>query len=266
MKDQAYYDDVIAELIKQSRHNLRAFAFPGEAVPDEFLLPDRAKGVPAPPLEKPIPGDAETIELPAIDDSSLGQMPLIDAFRIRRSQRIYSDEPLSIDELAFLCWAVAGVHKIGPDEVWTMRTAPSGGARHPFETYIVVERVTGLEPGIYRYSGLTHRLVLVRTETDGCKQLSQEAVQPFVGNSAACFIWTAVPYRNEWKYMFTGAKQMAMDLGHYCQNLYLAAESIGAGTCAIAAYRQEIVDAFLGIDGDTEFTVYIAPVGKIPHE
>ena len=62
MKDQAYYDGVIAELIKQSRHNLRAFDFPGEVVPDEFR-PDRAKGVPAPSLEKPIPGDAETIEL-----------------------------------------------------------------------------------------------------------------------------------------------------------------------------------------------------------
>jgi nitroreductase len=48
-----------------------------------------------------------------------------------------------------------------------------------------------------------------------------------------------------------------------CQNLYLASESIGAGTCGIGAYSQVKVDALLGVDGYEELTIYIAPVGKI---
>jgi nitroreductase len=48
-----------------------------------------------------------------------------------------------------------------------------------------------------------------------------------------------------------------------CQNPYLACESIGCGTCAIAAYRQEELDRFLGLDGDNELVVYLAPVGKV---
>jgi SagB-type dehydrogenase family enzyme len=76
-------------------------------------------------------------------------------------------------------------------------------------------------------------------------------------------MWTTIPYRAEWRYSVIAHKMIAMDAGHLCQNLYLASESIGAGTCAIGAYNQAKVDAILGVDGEDEFAIYIAPVGKI---
>jgi nitroreductase len=93
--------------------------------------------------------------------------------------------------------------------------------------------------------------------------LAEKAMQPFVKQSAVTFIWTVIPYRNEWRYLFTSAREVAMDIGHYCENLYLAAESINVGICAVASYRQEIVDAILEVDGIDEFTIYMAPAGKI---
>ena len=45
-------------------------------------------------------------------------------------------------------------------------------------------------------------------------------------------------------------------------NLYLACEAIGAGTCAIAAYNQDLADRLVEVDGDEEFVVYLAPVGR----
>ncbi len=39
-------------------------------------------------------------------------------------------------------------------------------------------------------------------------------------------------------------------------------QAVGAGTCAIAAYNQEAMDLLVGVDGQEEFTVYVAPVGK----
>ncbi|MDD4274108.1 MAG: nitroreductase family protein [Desulfobacter postgatei] len=45
--------------------------------------------------------------------------------------------------------------------------------------------------------------------------------------------------------------------------LYLACETIDAGTCAIAAYDQEELDELLGLDGEEEFAIYLAPVGKV---
>jgi len=60
----------------------------------------------------------------------------------------------------------------------------------------------------------------------------------------------------------TTHKVIAIDAGHVGQNLYLACESLGAGTCAIGAYDQDACDRLLGVDGKEEFTVYLAPVGK----
>ena len=78
--------------------------------------------------------------------------------------------------------------------------------------------------------------------------------QPFVGQAAACFIWSAVPYREEWRHGTQAAKGILLDAGRVCQNLYLACESIGCGTCAIAAYHQEELDRFLGWKGRTSLS------------
>ena len=79
---------------------------------------------------------------------------------------------------------------------------------------------------------------------------------------AVFFIWTAVPYRTEWRYSYLAGKLIAQDSGHVCQNLYLACEAIGVGTCAVGAYDQDEIDAFIEVDGEAEFTVYMAPVGR----
>ena len=76
------------------------------------------------------------------------------------------------------------------------------------------------------------------------------------------FIWTTIPNRMEWRYSVVSHKIIALDAGHVCQNLYLACESIGCGTCAIGAYDQEKMDKFLGVDGEEEFAIYAAPVGR----
>ncbi len=77
------------------------------------------------------------------------------------------------------------------------------------------------------------------------------------------FIWTAIPYRMEWRYGLAAHKVIAIDAGHVCQNLYLACEAIVAGTCAVAAYDQDAVDHLIGVDGEEEFAIYLAPVGKV---
>jgi SagB-type dehydrogenase family enzyme len=67
----------------------------------------------------------------------------------------------------------------------------------------------------------------------------------------------------EWRYDIAAHKVIAIDAGHVCQNLYLACEAIGAGTCAVAAYNQTLMDRLLKVDGNDEFAIYMAPVGKV---
>lgn len=84
-----------------------------------------------------------------------------------------------------------------------------------------------------------------------------------VGESAVVFVWTTIPYRTEWRYSAIAYKGILVDVGHVCQNLYLACEAIGVGTCAILAYEQKAVDNLIGVDGENEFTIYLAPVGRV---
>jgi SagB-type dehydrogenase family enzyme len=65
-----------------------------------------------------------------------------------------------------------------------------------------------------------------------------------------------------WRYLERGYRYLHLDAGHICQNLYLAAEPIGCGVCAIAAFDDDAVNAFLGIDGVEQFAIYLASLGK----
>ena len=65
-----------------------------------------------------------------------------------------------------------------------------------------------------------------------------------------------------WKYGQRGYRYLHLDAGHVCQNLYLAAEAIGAGACAIGAFDDDALNGLLGLDGINHFVIYAAAVGK----
>lgn len=223
---------------------------------------DQKKRLPAPAVQKPFPGDAELIPLVPPEEFQIGQTALVEIIRNRRSRRIYKEASLSLEELSFLLWATQGVRQIINDGVTTLRTVPSGGARHPFETYLAVLRVNELQKGLYRYLPLEHQLLFLRTVVDFEEKL-KNACSDFAHKSAVVFAWTAIPYRTIWRYNLLAPKLIAQDSGHVCQSLYMACGAIGAGACAVGAYNQNEMDALLGVDGKDEFTVYCAPVGKV---
>lgn len=230
----------------------------------DFSATAQSRGLDPPPLQKPYPPGAAIIPLVAPQAwTTIGDVSVKDAIAARQSHRSFDSTSLSLEELSFLLWATQGLRK-SPAGHSAHRTVPSAGCRHAFETYLAVFRVEGLENAIYRYLPLEHGLVEVarRDNLRGYMQLAA-LNQRFAGNSAVTFLWTTIPERMEWRYGAAAYKVIALDAGHVCQNLYLACEAIGAGTCAIAAYDQDLADVFLGVDGDAEFTIYMAPVGKL---
>lgn len=239
-------------------------------------MSDQSKGLPQPPLELPCGDSAEKLPLPKPDERILANNNLFDCVARRSSRRQWTKEPLTFEELSFLLWATQGVKEVMGGNYATLRTVPSAGARHPFETYVLANRVDGLEPGVYRYLPLTHELLRHACAGDRHEAIHRfDAVrareqlrlatfgQGFVADGAAVFMWACVPYRGEWRYTIAAHKVMLLDAGHMAQNLYLACEAIGAGTCTIGAYDQEALDRLLGLDGHEQYSIYLAPVGKI---
>ncbi len=220
------------------------------------------RGDPQPPLEQAYPADARLIDLP--EPESL-QMPALDvraAIEQRSSQRRYSDQPYTLEELSFLLWCTQGVKAV-TERPATLRTVPSAGARHAFETYLLVNRVDGLASGLYRYIALEHALMEVDLSAAINARLTAATFdQKHIENSAVAFFWAAVAERMTWRYVERGYRYLFLDAGHVCQNLYLAAEVIGAGVCAIAAYDDVALNLALGLDGEANFAVYAASTGK----
>ena len=231
----------------------------------DFRESAQSRRLPVPPLQEPVDAELPRIRLPDRDSWKpvIAAADVTEAIGNRRSRRNYSDQYLKVEELAFLLWATQGQRSPGKQPPH-FRTVPSAGARHSFETYLFIHRVETISSGLYRYLPLSNELVLIYSTDGGNKARLSRAVlgQRFVADSAVVFVWTTVPYRMEWRYLQAAHRVILLDAGHVCQNLYLACEVIQAGTCAIAAYDQEAMDELLEVDGEEQFTIYLAPVGK----
>jgi hypothetical protein len=163
--------------------------------------------IPPPPPEAPVPQDARVLRLPEpglLPDKEVNFLELVE---MRASIREYSDKELTLQELSFLLWCTQGV-KMATENGGTMRTVPSAGARHAFETYLL------------DYRRMNHR------------------------------------------YGPRSARYIFLDAGHVCQNLYLSAYTHQIGVCAIGAFNDDALNAALGLDGENDFAVYGATVGK----
>jgi SagB-type dehydrogenase family enzyme len=223
---------------------------------------DQRRGLPQPPLQVPPAPDAARIALPAPAEIEVPPTDLRAAIEGRVSVRRYRDEPLSLAELSWLLWCTQGVKRVEGSYA-TMRTVPSAGARHALETYLLVNRVRGLEPGLYRFLALEHKLVLLRAGGQVAEEVTAACLgQGMVTASAVTVVWVADVYRMAWRYGQRGYRYLHLDAGHVCQNLYLAAEAIDSGVCAIAAFSDEDMSRVLDLDGENLFALYVATVGK----
>jgi SagB-type dehydrogenase family enzyme len=228
---------------------------------------DAQKKLTKAPLQKEYDVNVGPIELPKDFKDIVLKPNVLECIEDRRSIRRYSEESIKLEELSFLLWTTQGVQKIIGDNTATLRTVPSGGASHTFETYLIVNNVGGLKKGIYRYIPIEHKLLFMHELSEMRTKIDEATPrQPFVPNfaskSAVLFVWSSIPYRAEWKFDITAHKKILIDVGHVCQNLYIASEAVNCGTCAIGIYDQKLIDNMLSLDGENEFVVYLAAVGK----
>jgi nitroreductase len=54
---------------------------------------------------------------------------------------------------------------------------------------------------------------------------------------------------------------MCIDIGYVGQNLYLMAEALGLGACAIAGFLDDGMERFLALDNPSEFPLLLTTVG-----
>lgn len=195
------------------------------------------------------------LEPPDLPKGSLWQ-----ALKNRRSRREFIKEPITKEQLALLLWACQGVtSKISG---YLLRTAPSAGALYPVETYLVINRVQGIDPGIYHWNIQEQALELLK-QGDFSREIESAALnQDMCRNGSVVFVFSAIFARSTFKYSDRGLRYIYMDAGHICQNLYLACEDMNLGCCGIGAFFDDEVNDLFGLDSREESAIYLAAVGK----
>lgn len=231
---------------------------------DEFESDQELKR-PQPPLVKaPMASEENRIKL-TLDFSSLDlKNDLVSLIRDRKSHRIYTQETITLEELSFLLWATQGIKGLRGKAYATLRTVPCGGARHEFETYLIVRKIEGLLPGAYHYLPMEHALEYLHP-VENIEQTIADSLseQIWAAKANVVFYYSMVPYRAEWRYGIYAHRTALLDTGHIGQNLYLACTGLQLGCCGIAAFSHELSNAIFGLDGEEEYIVYTFPVGTI---
>ncbi|HDS45322.1 MAG TPA: SagB/ThcOx family dehydrogenase [Methanomicrobia archaeon] len=202
---------------------------------------------------------APRVELDEPDHA--GGAPLWSVLEKRRSVRHFSTgEPMTKAELSQLLWAAQGVTTV--QQGYAFRTAPSAGALYPVETYIVVNAVADVKPGVYHYAVASHELEQLRTGDFRLAVARAALDQEMAYHAPVVFIWTAVFARSTWKYQQRAYRYVYLDAGHIAQNVALAAVGLGLGSCQIGALYDEDVNALVDVDGVAESVVYLTVVGR----
>jgi SagB-type dehydrogenase family enzyme len=189
----------------------------------------------------------------------------------RRTWRRFGTRALSLDELGTLLGMTFGVQdwiEVGGWGRMPQKTAPSGGARHSIEAYVLVRHVGGVKPGLYHYQPAAHELHLIRSKPAQAAAGDIRTYLPrqgWYGAASALILMTAVFPRVQWRYPFARAyRTVIAEAGHHCQNVCLVATWLGLAPFCTMALADTRIEKDLGIDGLTESVIYAAGVGPRP--
>lgn len=215
----------------------------GEGV-REFMR-QRKAWRPSPPLYLSNKDALRVIPLPVTD---LDEEPFA-LMRRRRSNRLFTEEPVSIQALGDCLFAGNGIVAFYDDEDFghlPITMTPSGGARNPFELYVYANNVAGLETGFYHYAALERDLGLIRSgEADILEML---AGQDWPASAGAIVFLVANFPRCMWKYhMPTAYRVVLMEAGFIGQNIALAATHHGLSAIPSGAFAESVIESYLGV-------------------
>jgi putative peptide maturation dehydrogenase len=152
------------------------------------------------------------------------------------------------------------------DTAFLKKNVPSGGSLHATETYLLVQRVERMDPGLYHYHPVDHALVALPRHDDTPLQAVANAMlsgQDWFADAAVHLVLVPRYARMFWKYRnhAKAYRALMLDVGHISQALYMAATEQGMAAFVTAAINEVDTDQVLGLDGVTQSALAIVGVG-----
>jgi len=223
-------------------------------------ISDRARSVSQPSLSWPNGNKGLRLPAPMRAESR----ELLSMMARRRTVRATGHYALSQAELGDCLFAGLGItgYVKTPSGDLPLAMTPSGGARNPFEAYVILRRGSDLSPGVYHYSAAEHSLQEVRGEVPA-EMTALLANQAWCSDMSAYIVLVGVFERTMWKYSDPNAYRVVLiEAGHVAQNIMVAATNIGLTACPTAAIAHGPMSETLQIDKLTHVPMYVLTLDK----
>jgi nitroreductase len=187
-----------------------------------------------------------TLELPPA--RSQGGKPLIEALKLRRSIREYSDRALPLQVLSDLLWAAFGINR------------PSGDRTAPYWRHImVIDVYAAMADGVWLYDPKRHVLLMhLRTDIR-----AQTGLQDFVATAPLNLVYVAHGERMQDISANERRLYASVDTGFIGQNVYLFCASEGLATVFRGAVDYDKLNRTMQLAKD-QFVTFAQTVGY-PH-
>lgn len=144
-----------------------------------------------------------------------------------------------------------------------LRSYPSGGARHPFEAYVVSKGLDDLPVGVYYFDPLTGGLVDTSDHGDA-EQIDGACFgKGGILTAGAVVVLTCRWLRHSWKYRYDRSYRMLMlEVGHIVQAINMAMIEHGLNVYHCPSINDQALRQILAIDDDcAEGPVYALGLG-----
>ena len=164
---------------------------------------------------------------------------------------------LALDDVACVLARVFGAQgalELAPGATILKKHSPSGGALHPIEAFVLVQRAEGLAPGIYHYHCTRHALEPMRPmDAEAARGAARDLVagQAWFVDAPVHVLMAARFPRSHWKYRKhpKAWKVVQLDAGHLSQTLLLSATERGLGAFVTGAINDGQAERLFGLDG-----------------
>lgn len=203
-----------------------------------------------------------------------------------------ADAVLPLATFAQLMARVFGARGIGhsaPGFDVYKRTSPSGGALHPTDCFLIVQRVEGIAAGLYRYRVDGHALEPVvpgvappRPGDAGTRPLGGAPARAWRAEELRAFARIAVAgqeffadapvlcvlaprfHRNFWKYRnhAKAYRVCVLDVGHLSQTLQLCATEAGLGPFVTGAINEVDIERAFGMTAYAQSPLAVCGFGQ----
>jgi len=187
---------------------------------------------------------AKSVQLPP--PRATDGKPLIEALKLRRSTREYSDRPLEVQLLSDLLWSAFGINRPATGD----RTAPYW--RH----VMVIDVYAAMADGVWFYDPKPHALVM--HQEDDLR--SRTGLQDFVAGAPLNLVYVAHGERMkdvsvEERHLYASA-----DACFIGQNVYLFCASEGLGTVFRGAVDKQALAKAMHLESE-QFVTFAQTVG-----